>query len=188
MRGIVGELTSAAPLALELPAVLQDDDFAQRFVSAFDVALAPIIATLDDLPAYVDPRLAPDDFVEWLAGWVGLDVGTEFAGGWDLPTRREVVAGAVTGYRRDATAGGIRDAVQRVSGGATVSEVQVSESGGASWSATPGAALPGDSGASLHVRVVVEGQPDPVLQRRVERLVGAMKPAHVVATVEVSGR
>lgn len=180
MRGAVGELTSAAPIALQLPAVLQDDDFAQRFVSAFDVALAPIIATLDDLHAYVDPRLAPDDFVEWLAGWVGV----EFASGWDLPTRREVVAGAVDGYRRDATAGGLREAVQRVTGG----EVHVSESGGAAWSATPGATLPGDSGASLHVRVVVDGEPDPVLQKRVERLVGAMKPAHVVATVEVSGR
>lgn len=187
MRGIVGELTSAAPLALQLPAVLQDDDFAQRFVSAFDVALAPIIATLDDLDAYVDPRLAPEDFVEWLAGWVGLDVGTEFASGWDLPTRREVVAGAVAGFRRDATAGGVRDAVLRVTGG----EVHVSESGGAAWSATPGAALPGDSGASLHVRVVADGEPEvglDMLRRRVERLVGAMKPAHVVATVEVSSR
>ena len=186
MRGVVDDLTSAAPLALQLPAVLQDDDFAQRFVSAFDVALAPILATLDDLPAYVDPHLAPDDFVEWLSGWVGV----EFAGGWDLPTRRAVVAGAVAGYRRDATVGGIRAAVQRATG-ATEEDVTVTDSGGARWSATPGAPLPGDTGASLHVRVVVDGEPADglaVLQRRVERLVAAMKPAHVVATVEVSSR
>lgn len=178
MRGVIDDLVPAAPLALQLPAVLQDDEFATRFVSAFDVALAPIVATLDDLDAYVDPHLAPDDFLDWLATWVGV----EFAEAWDLPRRRELVATAVASYRRDGTLGGIRDAVALATGG----EVQVRESGGARWSATPGTALPGSADASVHVRVTVD-DPSRVDVRRVAKLVGAIKPAHIAHTVEVVG-
>jgi phage tail-like protein len=178
MRGVIDDLSTAVPLGLQLPAVLQDDEFAQRFVSAFDVALAPIVATLDDLDAYVDPHLAPDDFVDWLATWVGV----EFAEAWDLPTRREIVANAVESYRRDATVNGIRTAVARATGG----EVEITESGGARWSASPGTALPGDGSASMHVRVVVD-DPERIDVRRVAKLVASIKPAHVVHTVEVVG-
>jgi len=178
VRGVIEDLVAAAPLALELPAVLQDDEFAMRFVSAFDVALAPIVATLDDLDAYVDPHLAPADFLDWLATWVGV----EFADAWDLPRRRRLVASAVAAYRRDGTPGAIRDAVALATGGA----VEVLESGGARWSATPGAALPGSAEASVHVRVTVE-DPSRVDVRRVAKLVGAIKPAHIAHTVEVVG-
>jgi len=43
-----------------------------RFCSAFDEVLAPVFATLDGLPAYLDPALASEDFLDWLADWVGL--------------------------------------------------------------------------------------------------------------------
>ena len=75
MRGIVPDLASAVPIAQRLPGVYQEGDFTQRFVSTFDTALAPVIATLDGLPGYVDPWLAPPDFLDWLAGWVGVEVG-----------------------------------------------------------------------------------------------------------------
>ena len=58
----------------------------QRFVSTFDTALAPVIATLDGLPGYVDPWLAPTDFLDWLAGWVGVEVDEE----WTVPQRRQI--------------------------------------------------------------------------------------------------
>lgn len=179
MRGIVESLESGAPLVEQLPAVLQEDEFTQRFVTAFDAALAPIVSTLDDLAAYVDPRLAPDDFVDWLATWVGVD----FPYAWDLPRRREIVAGAVASYQRDGSVKGIRFAVEL----ATNAAVEITDTGGASWSATPNSPLPGGPDFGVHVRVVAD-DPDSVDERRIHTLVAAIKPAHVVHTVEVVGR
>jgi len=39
-RGLVRALISPHPLGETLPALYQEDDFTQRFVSAFDAALA----------------------------------------------------------------------------------------------------------------------------------------------------
>src|SRR2546423_5855070 len=74
----------SAPLANTLPALFQEDDFTQRFISAFDAALAPVFATLDNLPAYLDPWLAPEDFLEWLASWFGMALDES----WSLERRR----------------------------------------------------------------------------------------------------
>jgi phage tail-like protein len=178
MRGLVEGLESALPLALQLPAVYQEDDFTQRLTSAFDVALAPVLATLDDLAAYFDPWLAPDDFVRWLAGWVGAEL--EHA--TTAEARREIVATAVSLHRRRGTAGGIAEAVRL----ATAGEVEVLESGGSSWAQTPGSALPGEAPARFHVRVTAaraEGVDVPM----VDAVVAAVKPAHVLHTVEVVG-
>src|SRR2546423_13197451 len=89
-RGLVKTLISPHPLANSLPALFQEDDFTQRFVSAFDAALAPVLATLDNLPAYLDPWLAPEDFLEWLASWFGMALDES----WSLERRRG--AGAQT--------------------------------------------------------------------------------------------
>ena len=72
-------LASPAPLVHRLPGVLQDDEFTQRFLHAFDDAYAPIITTLDSLACYFDPHLAPPDFVDFLAGWVGVALETRGA-------------------------------------------------------------------------------------------------------------
>jgi phage tail-like protein len=179
MRGVIDDLDSAVPLALQLPAIFQEDDFTQRFVSAFDVALAPVVAVLDDLAAYVDPSLAPDDFVEWLAGWVGF----ELSGSWDLGTRRAIVGDAVNSYRRGGTAGAITDAVALASGG----DVEIVESGGASWSSTPQSALPGDDSSTMRVTVRVD-DPSQVDTARLNAFVASVKPAHVAHVLEVVAR
>jgi phage tail-like protein len=176
VRGMIDDLDSAIPLALQLPAVYQEDEFTQRLMSAFDAALAPVLATLDDLPVYIDPRLAPDDFVAWLAGWVGAEL--EHA--TTPATRREVVATAVSLHRRRGTVGGIADVV-RIS---TAGEVQVVESGGSRWARAPGSPLPGEVSATVRVRVTVD-DPASIDARRLDALVAAVKPAHVVHTVEV---
>ena len=98
-RGIVAGLATPAPLVQRLPGVLQDDEFTQRFVGAFDEAYAPILATLDSLACYFDPRLAPADFVDYLAGWVGVQLDDS----WDLEQRRAIVAGAALVHRSRGT-------------------------------------------------------------------------------------
>jgi phage tail-like protein len=175
-RGAVDGLGTAVPLAQRLPAVLQDDEFATRFVAAFDAGFAPILTTLDNLFAYVDPRLAPEDFVSWLAGWVGAEMTPAL----QLAAKRDAVADAVPAFRRDGTVSGLRDSVARATGG----EVELTESGGAAWSATAGAALPGTAAATVHVTVTVADS-SPVDAGRVATLVSSLVPAHIASTVEV---
>lgn len=70
-RAAVPGLPSRHPIGEQLPALYAEDDFAQRFTAGLDTVLAPVFATLDSLPSYFDPRLAPADFLSWLASWVG---------------------------------------------------------------------------------------------------------------------
>ena len=90
MRGLVEGLTTRCPLGRLLPMLYQDDDFALRFTSALDEVLAPALWALDDLDAYVDPGLAPPDFLEWLAAWLGIDLDQT----WPEERRRTMLAGA----------------------------------------------------------------------------------------------
>jgi len=177
---MVAGLASRVPLVDRLPAVYQDEPFVQRFVAAFDDALAPVTLTLDGLADYVDPRLCPDDFLAWVAEWLGIEVDDA----WPVQQRREIVMGAVGLHRRRGTVPGVADAV-RLSlglgaggGDGAPDMVEVTDSGGSTWSAAPGGTLPGSSAAELVVRVTV---PDPstVDHRRLDRVVSAVKPAHV---------
>lgn len=181
MRGMIKGLPSAVPLAPQLPAALQEDAFLQRFLMAFDDALAPVFTTLDGLPSYFDPHLAPKDFLDWLADWVGVRLDET----WPAAQRRDVVANAAMIHRRRGTVAGVADAVRLAVGG--VLDVRVHDSGGATWSSTPGGRLPGNAAALLHVRVYASAVED-VNVRRLEGIVNAVKPAHVPHTLEVVPR
>jgi phage tail-like protein len=165
MRGLIPGLPSGVPIAQRLPGVYQEEDFSQRFVSAFDDAFAPIIATLDGLPGYVDPWLAPTDFLEWIAGWVGVENDET----WTDAQRRAIVAGAALVHRRRGTARGIEDVVRMTL--ADDCQVEVVESGSA-------------QAPVVTVRVHV-ADVDAVDVRRVDALVTGVKPAHVAHVVEV---
>lgn len=176
MRGAVPGLASAFPILETLPALYQDDDLARRLTAALDGVLAPAISTIDNLGAYLDPALTPDDFLEWLGGWVAALLDET----WPMERRRAFVARAVDLHRRRGTLGGLADHVRVFTGG----EVEIREGGGAAWSATSGGALPGSPARSLHVRVTVPHAGD-VDAARLDALVGAAKPAHLGHTVEV---
>ena len=177
MRGTVGGLLSPHPLGLGLPAVYQDEDpFAMRMTRAFDELLAPVIATLDNLSAYFDPALAPEDFVDWLAEWVGMELDEN----WDVDLRREVVATATDLLGRRGTALGLADVLRLVTGG----EVELIETGGTAWSVDAGSELPGSARPALQVRVRV-ADPAALDPGRLDRLVTASKPAHVPHSIEI---
>jgi phage tail-like protein len=175
VRGLV-DLETPHPLAAQLPGIYQEDDLYLRFLSAFDAALAPVLSTLDNLAAYLDPRLAPDDFVEWLAGWVGFALDER----WPLARRRDFVRHAVRLFHRRGTVAGLRHHVAIFSGG----HVEVIENGGTAWSRTPGAPLPGSAESGLLVRVRMD-PPHDLDVDRLDTLVAAAKPAHVPHRVEV---
>lgn len=175
MRGLIPGLDTPHPMGLMLPAVYQEDDLAQRLVSGLDEGLAPIFATLDCLDAYFDAWLTPRDFLEWLAGWVGVALDEN----WPLERQRALVGEMVSLYGRRGTVRGLRDLLAVCTG----VEVAVADSGGVTWSATPGSPLPGSATPRLVVQFRA-GTADPA---QVERLVAEAKPAHVPHVVEEIG-
>ncbi|WP_434742244.1 phage tail protein [Micromonospora sp. SH-82] len=176
MRAAVDDVATPDPLGRRLPGIYADDDLAQRLTGAYDQVLAPVHATLDSLWAYFDPALAPPDFVDWLGSWVAAGASPDRP----VDERRRVVAAAVTRHRVRGTAAGIAEEVRLTVGVLP----EVVESGGTTWSATPGSPLPGAAEPSLTVRVRVP-EPTPELAARVRAVVEANRPAHVPYTVEV---
>ena len=179
MRGVVPRLASAHPLGDCLPAPYQEDAFALAMLAGLDEVLAPVFTSIDNLGGYLEPALAPEDFLTWLGHWVGLDVDES----WPLARRRDLVAHAADLFRRRGTVAGLADQLQIFTGGS----VDVAETGGVAWSREHGAELPGEPVPRLAVRVIVEGDLE-AGRRAVEALVAAAKPAHVVHTVEVVPR
>ncbi|MFF7140645.1 phage tail protein [Streptomyces sp. SID2888] len=183
MRGTLPGLPTPHPLLHQLPAVYLDQPFLERFLGALDEVLAPVLLTLDNLPAHLDPRTAPEDLLEWLAGWVAAEVDGERS----ADRRRAVVAGAVARHRRRGTRAGLAAAIRVETG----LEPEISESGATSWSGEPGSALPGSARPWVRVRVrVADARAVAPARARLERLLAAEVPAHVgyaVAVVTADG-
>ncbi len=176
MRGLVTGLPSPHPMGPALPALYQEDALSQRLTEAFDAVLAPVLATLDNLEAYVDPALTPPDVLEWLGTWVGIVVDES----WELDRRRAVIARAVELYHTRGTVPGLAAQVEILTGGAA----EIIENGGAGWSGTARAPFPGKPAPSLLVRVKVEDRAS-VDQAAIEALVEAAKPANLPHRVEI---
>lgn len=173
MRGDVAGLVSPHPLAEALPPVLQEDDLLVRMLSAFDDGLAPVLAVLDNLQAYVDPRHTPPDFLGWLGEWVGIGLRAD----WPPHQQRALLRAAGGLFAARGTAEGLRTHLELLG-----VQAEVQDSGGVAVSVTPGAALPGDRAARVRVRVrgAQEGQRDAV-----EDAVRTALPVHVRYDVEV---
>ncbi|MFI6099620.1 phage tail protein [Lentzea sp. NPDC051213] len=177
MRTAIDDLTSPHPLGERMPAVYVDDDFTQRFTQALDEVLAPVFTVLDCFAAYLDPRIAPADFVDWLAGWVALDLDEN----WSATQRRELVARAVRLHRFRGTRKGLAEHVWLLTGG----RVDIADSGGVAVSARPGGPIPGSSPAHVLIRIRVTN-PEAVDRARITAAVRRMVPAHVATTIEVT--
>ncbi|MFF4400604.1 phage tail protein [Streptomyces sp. NPDC001480] len=177
MRGSIDGLGSSAPIGMMLPAVFADDDLAQRFVAGLDEVIAPIHSVLDCLDTYFRPSLAPLDFARWLGVWVGAETD----GGEPEPLLRAAVAAAAHLHRIRGTRRGLAEAVRLAFG----VEPEISESGGADWSARPLGAVPGEPRPRLHVRLRLP-DPTPADRHRLDTLVAAARPAHMPYTVQVT--
>jgi phage tail-like protein len=176
VRGTPPGLASPHPIGEQLPGLYRDDAFTQRFTAAFDEVLAGVIQVLDCFPAYLDPALAPEDFLEWIGSWVGAAPDET----WPLERRRAFVASATELFRVRGTAAGLAAHVAVFTGG----EVEISEPGAAGWSRDAGAAAPAGASPDLLIRVRVQ-DPRGVPAARLEALVAASKPAHVPHRIEI---
>ncbi|MEU5718593.1 phage tail protein [Streptomyces sp. NPDC020403] len=176
MRTGVTGLPTPHPLIEQLPAVYLEQDFLRRFLGALDDVLAPVLLTIDNLPAHLDPRTAPDDFLGWLAQWVAVEPHE------DSPPahRRDALRGAVARHARRGTLRGLAEAVALETG----EEPELVESGGTAWSTRPHNALPG--GARPWVTIRVRSGAGRAFDRvRLEELICTEIPAHVGFTLEL---
>ncbi|MET9995590.1 phage tail protein I [Streptomyces microflavus] len=176
-RAAVPGLPSRYPIGELLPALYADDDLAQRFTAGLDTVLAPVLSTLDNLPAYFDPALAPADFLPWLATWVGVDIDRA----WPQELQRAVVARAVELHRWRGTRRGLVEHLRLCFG----VHADVRDGGGVAWSAGPGTELPPAPTDELLVRVWPVAPGATVDASRVLDVVTASCPVHLTCRVEI---
>ncbi len=176
-RAGVPGLRSPHPLGERLPAMYLEDSLVQRLTAALDEVIAPVISSLDNLDAYLDPALAPEDFLQWLGGWVGLALDES----WPAARRRALLAEAAELYRVRGTARGLAAFLRLLTG----AEVEIDETGGTAYSTAADAVPPGSPNFAMVVRFrAPEGvELDPA---RLDALVAAAKPAHVVHRVQIA--
>lgn len=173
MRGLIPGATAPSQIASALPAMYADDEFAGRLTDALDEVTAPLHTSLDSLDAYVDPLLAPADYLQWLASWVGVTADLRGAD-------RASVAGAAGRHAVRGTPAGLLDEVVRVAG-VSASDVEISEPGGVTWSASAGVSV--TAAAAREVRVRVRGT---VAEQEVLRaVVVASVPLHLRVRLDV---
>ncbi|WP_436772328.1 phage tail protein [Yinghuangia sp. YIM S09857] len=176
MRGTVDGLPTAHPLLYRLPGMYLGQEFVEGFLAGLDELLAPVLLTLDNLPAHLDPRTAPEDFLAWVAGWVAVEADADRP----VAQRRAMVADAVSRHQRRGTARTLAEAIHLETGAVP----ELSETGGTKWSTAPDESLPGESRPWVRIELRV---PDPasVDRGRLERLIAAEIPAHVGFTLEI---
>ena len=183
-RAGVRGLASPHPIGHGLPAMYLGDPFTQQLCAALDEVLAPVLATLDSFPAYLDPATTPADYLGPLAGWLGVEID----GHLPEDRRRDMVVHAVTRTARRGTRAGLVDAILDAFGPVvTPADIEILDPGGAHWSLQPGAPLPGAPDGVLLIRVRV-ADPAAVDLRRLETLIAAAVPAHLPHRVELVPR
>lgn len=164
--------------------------FVQRFTDALDEVLAPVVATLDNLPAYFDPRTAPEHFLDWLAGWVGLELFEK----WPPELRRPLVADAAQRHGQRGTKLGVQNVVALFAE-VDPEQVTIEESGGV-WGLAAVALEDGRfpefpaAGTGTWMKITVAlgekrfARAEEVVSVRqlVRRVAERVKPAHVALT------
>ncbi|GAA2997387.1 phage tail protein [Actinokineospora diospyrosa] len=173
-RAALPEVPSTHPIGALLPALYAADDFALRFTAGLDDVLSAVLSTLDNLTGYLDPALAPADFLVWLSSWVAERTDPR----WPEPVRRELVRRAVGLHRDRGTAAGLAARLRLALGVG----VRILDGPGVAWSASPDAELPG---AAPELLVQVWPDRAAVDRQQVMAVVAAHCPLHLVPRVEV---
>jgi len=160
----------------ELARYPQQEPFGQRFLGAFDSLLAPLLSTLDNLDAYLDPATTPEDFLAWLGEWVAVSVDET----WEQDRRRAFVARGAELYRRRGTAAGLKEHLEIHTG----RKVEITENGATAWSVKPGSPPPGRAQPQVVVTLVVD-DPNALDRAELDAVIAASKPAHVPHRLDI---
>jgi phage tail-like protein len=152
-----------------MPGVYGDDGFAQRFLQALETVLDPLFALLDGLPSHFDADLAPDDVLDLLAAWLGIELDERLT----EDRRRLVVRTGCELARYLGTRDGVELALHLMFPGMPL-EV---EDGGRTAAAMRPGDLPPPGRSELVVRCEVPLADE--IKAAVATTIDAVRPAHV---------
>lgn len=120
-----------------LPAIYRDQadcgQFLLRLLSLFESFNQEVEDEIGAIPALFDPKAAPENFLVWLAGLLGLDLDQN----WDQQKQRRIIAEIFRLSGRRGTPAGLRESLRLFAGVDAVIEEPILH---ASWWALPGAA------------------------------------------------
>ncbi|HEX6904126.1 MAG TPA: phage tail protein [Thermoanaerobaculia bacterium] len=86
--------------------------FEQVFTGLGDPQEPGLEEMVDGIGRHFDPASAPEDFLDWLAGWVALSLRPD----WDVDTRRRILAEIVPAYRWRGTPAGLKRVLKAFTG------------------------------------------------------------------------
>jgi phage tail-like protein len=90
----------------------EESSFLGRYLLIFETIFDSIDQTISQLPAYFAADTAPDEFLPWLATWVGLLLDD----GWPIERRRAVLANAMELHRWRGTRRGLMEHLELYTG------------------------------------------------------------------------
>jgi len=153
-----------------LPSFFSANEFLGRLLLIFEQILTPLDRQIDTLHDYFDPRMAPPDFLPWLASWLGLVLDER----WPEGQRRELIRSAVELYEWRGTKRGVSEFLRLYTG------------------FTPEIAEPGVDGKNAKAdqahRFIVRiktAEPDKINRELLMSIIDLEKPAHAGYTLEV---
>lgn len=172
---------SASSYVQYLPAPYHDDPFLARFLSIFENVLEPIERTIDQAPYYYDPYTAPDEFIPWLATWVGVELDEN----WSQGRRRALVANAARLYRWRGTRHGLHEHLRLYAGRPPLivenfDGMRLGQDAALGLNAFLGSRKP----QTIFITVVVDLRED-VDEGVLCRIIEAHKPAHIAYILEI---
>lgn len=153
-----------------LPGIYEGNEFLARFLLIFETILSPIHRTVDNLPHYWDPHLAPPQLLGWLGSWLGLVLDER----WPEARRRELIAAAADLYRWRGTRRGLVEFIRLYTGlRPEIVEPTLTD-------------VSADRSRAYRFTVRVTVPPEQAVDRSLlERIVDLEKPAFAAATLEI---
>ncbi len=166
-------------LRAQLPAVFLAgaDPLAPSLLRALEEVLDPIVATIEALPAYLDPELAPPPALALLGAWLGVDAEED----WLEPRRRATVRNAARLAARRGTRGGLEEALAIAFPSLPL---RIDDSGGVRWREEERDAPIAEPVVNVHCDTPLD-EPD---QRALLRCINDNIPAGVRAHLRVLAR
>lgn len=99
-----------------LPAIYRNDaacgEFLPRLLALFQGFFEGVESEIGDLRLLFDPRVAPTNFLCWLAGWLGLSLDDS----WSEAKQRQTIAEAFAWFGRRGTRQGLEHSIRLRSG------------------------------------------------------------------------
>lgn len=153
----------------------EEASFLGRYLLIFETIFDSVDLSISQLPAYFAADTAPDEFLPWLASWVGLVLDD----GWPISRRRAVLANAMELHRWRGTRRGLSEHLLLYTG----VKPEIVE-GGAGFKLGAKSRLGhqlmlGGGDRSNHFSVIFRvADVDAFDRNRIRRVIEAQRPAH----------